>query len=106
MPGPDPINRGDDPRGHDDGDVFSGDPEERAKWLDAQIASFFADYLAAELGYAGDELADACARAEKLLRTVTPEERRSRRCPGPANFARCSNMACRHSGGQGGAGRP
>ncbi len=68
----------DDPRGHDDGDIFAGDPEERRRWLDAQINSFFVDYLAGELGYNGDELAEACKRAEKLLRTRTKDEFRTK----------------------------
>ncbi len=57
----------DDPRGHDDGDIASGSVDERARALDGMFNAFLLS-IADEGLYGPEELADACDRAEKILR--------------------------------------
>ena len=51
-----------DPRGHEDGDIAVGRPEEREEALDLEVDAFLLS-LAEEQGHGPDQLADACARA-------------------------------------------
>ena len=64
---PDPPTPGDDPRGHDDGDVAAGTPEERASVLRMQI-DIVVLMLAEEMGYSPEEIAAELAATAATLR--------------------------------------
>ncbi len=64
------MSDGGDPRGHDDGDVFSGGLAERADALDFQFKAFL-DSLANEEGYSIEALAGGCRRAIQYLRDAS-----------------------------------
>lgn len=59
----------DDPRGHDDGDMFVGSDAERAAALDFQFKVFLDD-LAATEGYEIDGLIAGCRRAAQYLEGI------------------------------------
>jgi hypothetical protein len=61
----------DDPRGHDDGDVFVGTTAERDDALDFQFKAFLDD-LAVTEGYSPiPELLAGCHRAIRYLRSIS-----------------------------------
>ena len=52
----------DDPRGHDDGDVFAGPADERAAALDRQLNGFLLS-IAQDEGYSAEALTAGLRRA-------------------------------------------
>jgi hypothetical protein len=63
----------DDPRGHDDGDVFVGSAEERASVLRVQLKITIL-MLAEEMGYSPKEIADELIAEAHVLRHGVKKE--------------------------------
>jgi len=57
----------DDPRGHDDGDIFAGPADERDAALDRQLNAFLVS-IAQDEGYSAEALIAGLRRAIAMLR--------------------------------------